>query len=75
MPEMSVDVDFEVICDTCGNGLCNKTDVRISRNRQMNQVMVQVCDECIDKKNEEIHFLKDEIESLEETIRELEEKI
>lgn len=50
MPEFSV--EFEVFC-SCGEGLCNQSDTRKSRNRLSPQVVVQPCDKCLDKAREE----------------------
>jgi hypothetical protein len=46
--ETPVDVEFEVYC-TCGEGMCNRTDVRDSRSRKMPQIIVDACPECLEK--------------------------
>lgn len=69
---ITVDVDFEVFCGTCGTGLCSESDTRSSRNRRYAQVTVNACPYCIDKKNEEINDLEYKIEQLEEELSKLE---
>ena len=70
--ETTIDVDFEVFCGTCGEGLCSESDTRSSRNRGYLQVTVNVCPKCMEEKNEEIENLKYEIEQLEKSIEDLE---
>ena len=67
--EARVSVDFEVLCGTCGAGLCSESDTRQSRNRGYLQVTVNVCPKCIGEKEEEIEVLKAEIEELENQIK------
>jgi len=45
------EVEFEVYCATCGNGLCNQSNG--SNSRRMSRVDVEVCQNCIDKAKEE----------------------
>jgi hypothetical protein len=66
-----IDVDFEVFCGTCGEGLCYESNTRRSRNRGYAQVEVNVCPSCIKEKNNEIEDLKLEISRLEEQISKL----
>jgi hypothetical protein len=48
----SFDVEFEVFC-SCGEGLCNQSETRTSRNRNTLQVVVEPCQRCLDRiKNE-----------------------
>ena len=68
----SFDVDFEVFCATCNSGLCNNSDTRKSRNRQELQLLVEACPYCMGKKDDEISYLKSEIEELENKIKTLE---
>lgn len=56
MPEIIGYVDFEVWCDTCGAGLCDRTDVRDGTN-----IHVEVCPVCIGKKDDEINALCDAV--------------
>ena len=42
------DVEFEVFC-SCGEGLCNVSETRVSRNRSVPQVVVEPCSKCVDK--------------------------
>lgn len=73
--EVEVDIDFEVFCGTCNNGLCNNTETRLSRTRSHPQIVVEVCQDCISEKDEEIENLKNEIEELKEEIIRLNNKI
>jgi len=68
-----IDIDFEVYCGTCGAGLCGESDTRKSRNRGYLQVSVNVCPECMKEKDEEIKYLKSEIDALEDKIHKLEQ--
>jgi hypothetical protein len=61
----SFDVEFEVFCGTCGEGLCNQSDTRKSHRRQENQVTVDVCPKCIEAATS----------PLQEQVRELEQKL
>ena len=49
MPNFTVDVDFEVICGTCGAGLCKQS--RTDHNRFGNNVSlvvsVEACEKCL----------------------------
>jgi predicted RNase H-like nuclease (RuvC/YqgF family) len=79
MPSIEIDisqeVDFEVICKTCNSGLCNSTDVRYSRNRNVAQVLIECCGGCLSKKDDEIKELQHELEEKEGVISTLEDKI
>jgi hypothetical protein len=63
MPELTIDIEFEVFCGNCGSGLCSNT--RTSRNRGMDQIVVDLCDKCINEKNELINELENKIKNLE----------
>lgn len=63
-----VDVDFEVYCGTCGEGLCSESDTRNSRNRNYLQVTVNACPKCIAKKEEEINELRELLSEAREEI-------
>lgn len=67
---ISTDVDFEVFCRTCGDGLCSESDTRKSRNRGFAQVEVYPCPSCMKAKEDEIERLKDEIHELERQLEE-----
>ena len=67
-----VDVDFEVYCGTCGEGLCSESDTRSSRNRGYLQVTVNACPKCMKEKDGEILNLEDRIKELEAEIERLE---
>ena len=47
MPELT----FEVVCGTCGNGLCNIT--RVESGRWGHTVSVEACPKCLDKARDE----------------------
>lgn len=64
MPSFNVEVDFEVLCGTCGEGLCNQSDTRTSRTRSANQVTVDVCPKCMKAKDDEIETLQYEVDRL-----------
>ncbi len=68
---LKADIDFEVYCDTCGKGLCNWSSTTVGRTRGVLQVRVEVCSDCIDKKEDEISALESQIEQLEDEIRKL----
>jgi len=44
-----VDVDFEVRCDECGNGLCGITNV------DGNSIHVGPCEKCLEEAKQEGH--------------------
>lgn len=62
----TVDVDFEVYC-SCGAHMCNETTTRLSRSRRANQIVVNVCQDCIKSSSYE---LEKRIEELEELLKE-----
>ena len=67
---INTDVDFEVFCRTCGEGLCSESDTRKSRNRGFAQVEVYPCPSCMRAKEDEIERLKDEIHELKRQLEE-----
>jgi hypothetical protein len=64
MPEIEVNV--EVYCGTCGEGLCNQTTFAKTRSRNEPSLRVEVCPRCIAEKDSEIDDLKHQIKELEE---------
>lgn len=70
-----VDVDFEVFCGTCGEGLCFESNTRFSRNRNFAQVEVNACPSCIERKEEEIEDLKYRIKELEDMVAKYENTV
>ena len=68
--QYEVEIEIEVYCATCGNGLCLNTESTVGRNRGVRQFRVKVCDDCIYEKEKEINELKDRINELEEEIYE-----
>jgi hypothetical protein len=63
----SFDVEFEVFCETCGEGLCNQSKTRKSRSRGENQVTVEVCQRCVANATSP---LSERIEELEQALEE-----
>ena len=59
------EIDFEVVCDDCGTGLCSSTRMR------SNVAYVSACPKCIAQKDYEIKELNETIRDLEDEIREL----
>lgn len=47
------DIDFEVFCGRCGDGLCNNSSTRLSRNRGEPQVVVNPCQTCLTEERNE----------------------
>ena len=45
------DIDFEVFCARCGNGLCNQSDTTQERGR--NKLTVEPCEKCLEEAKEE----------------------
>ena len=64
----SFEVEFEVYCGTCGGGLCSQSTGRSSRSRHYPQVVVEACENCIDKAKRP---LLDEISEMNSTIEQL----
>lgn len=50
---IDVDVDIEVYCNSCGDGMCNETDVVKTHNRQANAFRVNACPKCLKRAEEE----------------------
>lgn len=46
-------VDFEVYCATCGDGLCNQSEGTKTRNRGELCVRVEACKTCLDNAKDE----------------------
>lgn len=61
----NVNVDFEVYCGTCGEGLCMLTDIGITHNRRQLFIKVAVCPKCMSEKDDEIKELQLRITELE----------
>jgi hypothetical protein len=51
MPEVNVDV--EVYCAACGEGLCGQTESTTGRQRDQPQFRVDPCQRCLDAADEE----------------------
>ena len=49
MPEFNVEVEFEVYCGTCGEGLCSQTEVvDESYHNKKRAIKVDACDKCLE---------------------------
>jgi hypothetical protein len=42
------DIDIEVYCETCGEGLCGQSYFTVTKNRRNPCVRVDACKTCID---------------------------
>lgn len=49
-----IEIEIEVYCNTCGNGLCLDTTYTTGRTRGVRQFRVEVCKKCMKYKDEEI---------------------
>ena len=58
--EIECDINIDVYCGTCGAGLCSQTKVN---DRHMS-FTVDVCLRCMEKKDQEIESLLNQIEEL-----------
>jgi hypothetical protein len=68
----SLDLEFEVYCNTCGEGLCNESETGTGRTRGVPQVRVNACYKCMEKKDDLIKELQDRIDELEQDLERLE---
>jgi hypothetical protein len=78
--EVTVTVEFEVFCGTCGAGLCNRSETGKTNRRQQLFVSVEACEKCLEKAREDshsdgYHSRDDEAESLNDAIVNLEDRI
>ena len=48
-------VDFEVYCNSCGNGLCNESETGRTRNRGELMLRVNACEKCVDKARDQAY--------------------
>ncbi|MFA6974284.1 MAG: hypothetical protein WC238_06180 [Parcubacteria group bacterium] len=74
MPSFTAEIEFEVYCGTCGEGLCNQSDTRASRGRSYPQVTVEVCPKCMKAKEDEIDSLKEEVGRLQTELWDIQNK-
>lgn len=73
----SFTIDFEVYCADCGEGLCNQSETRKSRQRQEDQVTVAACQKCVeaafergsDSRDSELADLMDQIKDLQQELQ------
>lgn len=71
--EEFIDLEFDVYCSTCGGGLCSYSQA--SSRYGKHRLDVEACPGCMEKKDNEIELLKDQIGSLEYKIETLESEI
>lgn len=45
--EVQAEIDVEIYCATCGDGLCNQSQFVETRNRYQPSIRVEVCESCI----------------------------
>jgi peptidoglycan hydrolase CwlO-like protein len=69
MPTITTDIDFEVICDECGTGLCSSTRVKNST------AYVEPCPKCMAQKDYEIKELQELNDSLNDELDRLKKEI
>lgn len=74
----SFNVEFEVFCGTCGDGLCSQSEGRNSRNRNAPQVEVEACKTCLERATKpleaDVSESKSRIEELEREVEELKQQ-
>lgn len=70
-----VDYDFEVFCGTCGTGICDHADTRLSRSRSFPQLTVEVCKHCKQEWEEKIDDLNQRNDSLQDEVNSLCEQV
>lgn len=79
MPSIEATIDFEVFCGKCGAGICNNATVLSRSNWRSgtsHNVSVDPCSSCADTFREEGASSRDEeVQSLTDRIRELEEEL
>ena len=68
----SFELEFEVFCGTCGDGLCMQSDTRTSHRRSMPQVTVEACRKCLAKATDALEY---DIDSLKQEMKELEAEL
>lgn len=49
----SIEVDIEIFCGGCGEGICNNADGGRTRNRQQPCFTVNPCEKCLDNAKKE----------------------
>ena len=75
MPSFNIDVDFEVYCGTCGEGLCLQTETPRTLNRNALSVRVDVCGKCISRKDDAIADLEEQVAGLNREVQSLKDRI
>lgn len=64
--KVTVEIEVEVYCNTCGCGLCGETTVK---GHDFPQLKVNVCPDCIKKRDEEIEELNYDIKELNKSLK------
>ena len=49
---VSAEIEFEVYCAKCGDGLCRNVNTRESRNRRIPQIVIEPCQTCLENEFE-----------------------
>lgn len=76
MPSFDTSVDFEVYCNTCGNGMCGESEVVRTYRRGELAVRVNACPKCVERARDEgFESRNSEVESLTDRIAELESQL
>jgi hypothetical protein len=47
LKDVSVSIEVEVFCATCGKGLCNQSTATKTRNRHADAIDVEACQNCL----------------------------
>ena len=47
--DVDVEIEVEVYCNSCGDGLCNQTDVVTTRSRGESAFRVNACEKCLER--------------------------
>ena len=53
MPSFSVEVDVEVLCGSCNDGICGNAEHRTSNRRGRDQFVIDPCQRCLDRARQE----------------------
>lgn len=49
----SLELEFEVFCGRCGDGLCNNTRESASKGRRFPSIQVDPCERCLERAKDE----------------------
>jgi hypothetical protein len=51
--EVTHEVEFEAYCESCNAGICSNITTRKSRFRDLDQIVIEPCEDCINKAKKE----------------------